>query len=165
MLFNLNKHYIKNFKNFLISQYLLKNKQIFFNKILNLKINFTTKNFFLSTFLLYTFCIFKYKYIIKKQKYNTFLPVFSFFFIFNTFYYSFLQELNFFNKITKNLIILNFYILNFFLNPISFLLKKKFRWIKQKLINIKIFFFFKKKNLKFFQFYLNFFQVPIFLKK
>lgn len=165
MLYNLNKHFIKNFKNFLISHYLIINKSISFDKKLNLKINFNTKNFFLSTFLLYTFCIFKSKYIIKKQKYNIFLPVFSFFLIFNTFYYSFLHELSIFKKISKNLIIINFFILNFFLNPISYLLKKKFRWIKQKLINIKIFFFFKKKTFKFLQFYLNFFQIPIFLKK
>jgi len=165
MLFNLNKHYIKNFKNFLISQYLILDKQISFDKKINLKINFNNKTFFLSTFLLYTFCIFKSRYIIKKQKYNIFLPVFSFFFIFNTFYYSFLQELTFFKKVSKNLVILNFYILNFFLNPISYLFKKKYRWIKQKLINIKIFFFFKKKNFKFLQFFLNFFQIPIFLKK
>ena len=65
MLFNLNKHYIKNFKNFLISQYLILDKQISFDKKINLKINFNNKTFFLSTFLLYTFCIFKFRYIIK----------------------------------------------------------------------------------------------------
>ena len=127
MLFNLNKHYLKNFKNFLISQYLVLNKKINFSKNLNLKIKFTNKTFFLATFLMYTFCFFKSSYIIKKQKYNIFLPVFSFFFIFNTFYYSFLQELLFFKKISKNLVILNFFILNFFLNPISYLFKKKYR--------------------------------------
>jgi len=165
MLFCLNKHYIKNFKNFLISQYLLTFKQLYFKKIINISISFADKTFFLASFLIYTFCINNNnKFIIKNKKYNIFLPIFSFFFTFNNLIYPFLLNLNYFKKISKKLISLEFLISNFFLCPLTFFFTKIFNNIKNKSINLRINFFLKKKKYKYIQFLLNFFQIPLFFK-
>ena len=63
MLLAYNKHYIGNFKYFLISNYLFTFKQLFFNKIIYVSIKFSKKTFFLAAFLLYCFCNLKFKRI------------------------------------------------------------------------------------------------------
>lgn len=163
MLFSLNKHYIKNFKNFLISHYLLTSKQLFFKKIIHIKISFSNKSFFIASFLLYTFCFIKYKYSIKKHNLNIILPIFNFFFNFNIFFYPFLLNNNFFKKKTKTLISFKFLFSNFFLIPVSFFFYKTFRWLNKQNIEIKFLYFFKKNIYKYIQFFLNFFQLPVFL--
>ena len=67
MLLAYNKHFIGNFKYFLISNYLFTFKQLFFNKIIYVSIKFSKKTFFLATFLLYCFCNLKFKFLIKKK--------------------------------------------------------------------------------------------------
>ena len=133
MLSSLNKHFIKNYKNFLISQYFITNKELFFNNTINIKIGYSKKNFFLASFLLLSFCILKYKFNVKKQNINIFLNVFNFFFIFNVFFYSFLNSNNFLiNKKSKGLTFLTFLISNFFSVPLAFFFLKNFRWLDHK---------------------------------
>ena len=71
MLSSLNKHFIKNYKNFLISQYFITNKELFFNNTINIKIGYSKKNFFLASFLLLFFCFLKYKFNVKNSKRNS----------------------------------------------------------------------------------------------
>lgn len=165
MLSSLNKHFIKNYKNFLISQYFITNKELFFNNTINIKIGYSKKNFFLASFLLLSFCILKYKFNVKKQNINIFLNVFNFFFIFNVFFYSFLNSNNFLiNKKSKGLTFLTFLISNFFSVPLAFFFLKNFRWLDHKNTKLVIKYYFKKKKYKYLQFLFNFLQIPIFLK-
>ena len=87
MLFSINKHFLKTFKNFIISQYNFNFKNFNFNEKIYLKISFLKKNFFLATFFLYSFCIFKYKFKNTSKNSNLILSNSFFFFIFNKFYY------------------------------------------------------------------------------
>jgi hypothetical protein len=119
LFFSLKKHYIKNFKSFLISHYNINFKKINFKQKMHVVINFSKKTFFLATFLLYTFCIFKFKFFKIQNKIYLFLPIFYFIFSFNTFIYPHIINLNFFKKISKNLFSINFNLNNFFLYPIS----------------------------------------------
>jgi|694.fasta_scaffold134947_3 hypothetical protein len=160
----LKKHYIKNFKNFLISQYIIFLKNIFFKNIININISFSKKTFFLSTFLLYTFYNNNINFTIKNKKYNFFLSIFSFFFLFNTLIYANLENLNIFKKSSKNLISIKFDLKNFFLIPISFFFFKKLRGIKPINISLKINIILKKLLYKYIQFFFNFFQIPLFKK-
>ena len=164
MLLSLKKHYVKNFKNFIISQYLITFKQLFFNKLINIKISFSNKTFFLASFLVYTFCILKFRYNLKKNSFNIFLPILNFFFIFNTFFYPFLVNNMFFKKTSKSLVSFKFLLFNFFLILISFFFYKNFCWLENKNIEINITYYLKKSNYKYIQFMFNFFQIPIFLK-
>lgn len=165
MLSSLNKHFIKNYKNFLISQYFITNKELFFNNTINIKIGYSKKNFFLASFLLLSFCIIKYKYNVKKQNINIFLNIFNFFFIFNVFFYSFLNSNSFLiNKKSKGLTFLTFLISNFFSVPLAFFFLKNFRWLDQRKTKLVIKYFLKKNKYKYLQFLFNFLQIPIFLK-
>lgn len=165
MLSSLNKHFIKNYKNFLISQYFITNKELFFNNTINIKIVYSKKNFFLASFLLLSFCILKYKYNVKKQNINISLNIFNFFFIFNVFFYSFLNSNSFLiHKKSKGLTFLTFLISNFFSVPLAFFFLKNFRWLDQKNTKLVIKYFLKKNKYKYLQFFFNFLQIPIFLK-
>lgn len=163
MLSNLNKHFIKNYKNFLISQYFITNKELLFNNTMNIKIGYSKKNFFLASFLLITFCILKHKFNVKKQNVNIFLNVFNFFFIFNVFFYSFLNSNDFLiKKKSKSLTFFTFLISNFFSVPLAFFFLKNFRWLDHKNTKFLIKYFLKKKKYKHLQFLFNFLQIPIF---
>ena len=78
MLFHLNKHFKKNFKNFIISQYCLNLKAFNLEQNLYIKINFLKNSFFLATFLLYSFCIFKFKFKKTLNNFNLIVPIFFF---------------------------------------------------------------------------------------
>ena len=82
MLFSLNKHYLKNFKNFIISQYCSNIKNLDLDKFIFLKISFLKKSFFLAAFFLYTFCIFKFKFKNTFKHINLILPK-TFFFLYS----------------------------------------------------------------------------------
>jgi len=165
MLLSVKKHYIKNYRNFLISQYFITRKELFFNNKIIIKIEYSKKNFFLASFLLLSFCILKYKFNIKKQNINIFLNIFNFFFIFNVFFYSFLNNHSFLiNKKSKGLTFLTFLISNFFSVPLAFFFLKNFRWLDQKNTKLVIKYFLKKNKHKYLQFLFNFLQIPIFLK-
>ena len=163
MLSSLNKHFIKNYKNFLISQYVITNKEFVFNNNINIKIGYSKKNFFLASFLLISFCILKYKFNVKKQNINIFLNIFNFFFIFNVFFYSFLNSNDFLiKKKSKGLTFLTFLLSNFFSVPLAFFFLKNFRWLDHKNTKLVIKYFLKKKKYKYLQFLFNFLQIPIF---
>jgi hypothetical protein len=163
MLLAYNKHYIGNFKYFLISNYLFTFKQLFFNKIIYVSLKFSKKTFFLATFLLYCFCNLKFKFLIKKKEYNILLPTIYFIYFFNIFL-SYSLNINFFKTDFKHLIFLNFKIKNILLVPSSYLfIFKKYKWFKFKNnITLKIKFILFSKLIKYFFFYINFFQIPIF---
>ncbi len=163
MLLAYNKHYIGNFKYFLISNYLFTFKQLFFNKIIYVSIKFSKKTFFLAAFLLYCFCNLKFKFLIKKKEFNILLPTTYFIYFFNIFlFYS--LNINFFKTDFKNLIFLNFKIKNILSVPASYIfIFNKYKWFKfKKTINLKLKFILFSKLIKYFFFYINFFQIPIF---
>lgn len=164
MLFSINKHFLKNFKNFIISQYNFNFKNFNFNEKIYLKISFLKKNFFLATFFLYSFCIFKYNFKNTSKNSNLILSKSFFFFIFNKFYYPNLLNITKILKKSKSLFSINFILDNFFFLPISSFFYTNLRWIKKKKILINLNFFFKKIKFNFFLFFFNFFQIPIFLK-
>ena len=162
MLFSLNKHYLKNFKNFIISQYCSNIKNLDLDKFIFLKISFLKKSFFLAAFFLYTFCIFKFKFKNTFKHINLILPKIFFFFLFNKLYYPFLLNLKTFSKKSKGLISLNYTLDNFFLLPISTFFYKSLRWKQNKKILLNLNFFFKKSKYKYIKFLSNFFQIPLF---
>jgi hypothetical protein len=165
MLFCLKKHFLKNFKNYLISQYLFTKKELFFNKIINITVSFSYKNFFLASFLLYTFNDNnKYNITIKKNKINCFIPIISFFYIFNNLIYSYLLNLTFFKKNTRKLMIIKFFIYNYIIYLISVFFKKKFYNFKTKYIKLDLKLLLTEDKYKFIQFIFNFFQIPLFVK-
>ena len=164
MLFCLNKHYIKNFKNLLISQYIFTKKQKNFKKIINIKINFNNNTFFLANFLLNTFTNKLFYYNIKKLKINLFLTVFNFFFIFINVIYPYLKNLKYITKKSLNYIFFNFEICNFFINPISNIKYKNFINNSSNIIFLNTQLAFKKENFKYIQFFFNFFQIPVLIK-
>lgn len=164
LFFSLKKHYIKNFKNFIISNYCINFKQFFFKQKIHIVINFSKKTFFLAIYLLYTFCIFKFKHFKIQNKIHLFLPTFYFIFVFNIFLYPFLLNLNFLKKISKNIISINFNLNNFFLYPISTFFYKFLYWIKKQTIILNMKLKIQKKLYKYFQFFFNFLQIPVFFK-
>ena len=160
----INKHFITNFKNFLISQYIINFKNLFFNNQIYLKINYYNKTFFLACFLLYTFCIYKFFFNKKNKRINLFLKPVIFFSFFNNVYYPLIKEIKIFKKKTKNLISFRFKFNNIFSSPLSCFFNKKINWLKINNIFFELNFFFDKKYYRYLQFYLNFFQLPIFKK-
>ena len=91
------------------------------------------------------------------------MPTIYFIYFFNIFL-SYSLNINFFKTDFKNLIFLNFKIKNILSVPSSYLfIFNKYKWFKfKKNISLKLKFILFSKLIKYFFFYINFFQIPIF---
>jgi hypothetical protein len=160
----LTKHLNKNIFNYIISNYVFKNKKIELGMSVKSYFFYNNYNFYFSIFLLFNFWYNKIKIYLKKTKITIKSQQTNFFVVFSLFIYPSLKNFNTFLKKNKDVFYLTFLITNFFFNPLYILTTKLYLY-KQTFLILKLSMFLKKENVFFIFFYLNFFQIPLMLNK
>ena len=159
------KHFFKNFKNLTLSSFIFFDKIYFFKGSVKCFYFYNTYNFYLSIFILFNFWIKPLKYHIQSNKISLLVNIFDFFYTFSVFFYPFLLSLNFVEKKVNTRLSFTFFINRFFLNPLLNYFSSFYNCnIKKTWILFKLYISFSKKNIFYLNFYLNFFQIPLFLK-
>jgi len=159
----LHKHFKKNFNNFILSNYFTLNVDLNKNYEIKLSLFFNNYNFYICISIIFNFWFSNSKYILKKNKLTLYSKQIDFFTFFSTFLYVKVYNLKTFNYKFKKLIYLTFLINNFFFNPFLEWWNRNLDF-KDNLVLLKINFFLKNKFIYYLNFYLNFFQIPLFYK-
>lgn len=160
-----NLHHNKNIKNYLISNFVITSKKIILKEKIKCYFFYNSFNFYLSIFILFNFWISNLEFKIKKEKIIFISCKFNFFMFFSYFIYPNLFNTKIFSTKKNNFLYFTFFINSFFFNPLFKLLAKIYVFSYSKTFNIfKFGLFLEKKKIYFISFYLNFFQIPFFLK-
>ena len=162
----LRKHSFKNFENYIVSNFVFFTKINFFKSPVKCSFFYNSYNFYLSIFILFNFWTIHFKKLhITNHKISLVLNLLDFFYIFSIFFYPFLFNLNFFEKKSSSKLCFTFFINRFFLNPLLTYFYSLYNFnIKKTWILFRIYISLKKKDIFYLNFYLNFFQIPLFLK-
>ena len=159
----LNQHFQKNFKNYLISNFIFYNKKIELNNYVKFYFFYNTYIFYLAVFIIFNFWIRNLFMVVNKNKLTLIQSQINFFFSFSLYFYPYLFNLKIYTKQNNNFLYFTFIINRFFFNPLFLHFNKNYNLNVKKTFNLlKLALFLQPNQYFFLHFYFNFFQVPFF---